>query len=173
MIFHDFEVFKYDWLVCIIDTDRRVAYSIVNDANKLKEVYEANSSNIWVGFNNRHYDQYILKGILLGMDPKKINDQIIIEEKEGWKISRAFNDIPLISYDVMPNPPKGLKLLEGFMGSDIRETDVPFNLDRHLTDAEIQQTIKDCMHDVEQTYKVFLQTTDVFNAMLGIVKASQ
>ena len=31
--------------------------------------------------NNRHYDQYIMKGILLRMNPKRINDWIIVEKK--------------------------------------------------------------------------------------------
>lgn len=30
----------------------------------------------------------------------------------------------MINYDVMPNPPVGLKTLEGFLGSNIKETDV-------------------------------------------------
>lgn len=171
IIFYDFEVFKYDWLAVFIDMSKKKEYVIVNDPDALKKLYEEHICDIWVGFNNRHYDQYIMKGILLGMDPKKINDWIIVQRQEGWAFSRAFNTLPMINYDVMPNPPIGLKTLEGFMGSNIKETDVPFDLDRKLTDEEIQQTIFYCRHDVEETIKVFLETYDVFEAMLGIVKA--
>ena len=171
IIFYDFEVFKEDWLAVFIDVTCRKEYVIVNDPDKLKTLYEANIKDIWVGFNNRHYDQYIMKGILLGMNPKRINDWIILEEREGWQFSRAFNRVPMINYDVMPNPPIGLKTMEGFLGSNIKETGVPFDINRKLTKAEIEETIKYCRHDVEQTIKIFLEKIDEFNAMHGIVQA--
>lgn len=37
------------------------------------------------------------------------------------------------------------------MGNDIKETSVPFSIDRKLTDEEIAETVKYCKHDVEQT----------------------
>ena len=171
MIFYDFEVFKHDWLVVCVDMAKKTEQVIINAPDELKALYEANTSNIWVGFNNRHYDQYIMKGILLGLDPKKINDWIIVENREGWQYSKAFNKLPMINYDVMPNPPIGLKTLEGFLGSNIKETEVPFDIDRPLTQQEIEQTVFYCRHDVEETIKVFMQTVDVFEAMHGIIQA--
>ena len=171
MIFYDFEVFKEDWLAVFIDVTRKTEQVIVNNPDELKALYEANTSNIWVGFNNRHYDQYIMKGILLGMNPKRINDWIILEKREGWQFSSVFNKVPLTNYDVMPNPPVGLKTMEGFLGSNIKETGVPFDINRKLTKAEIEETIKYCRHDVEQTIKIFLEKIDEFNAMHGIVQA--
>lgn len=171
MIFYDFEVFKEDWLAVFIDVTRKIEQVIVNNPDELKALYEANTSNIWVGFNNRHYDQYIMKGILLGMNPKRINDWIILEKREGWQFSSVFNKVPMTNYDVMPNPPVGLKTMEGFLGSNIKETGVPFDINRKLTKAEIEETIKYCRHDVEQTIKIFLEKIDEFNAMHGIVQA--
>ena len=171
MIFYDFEVFKEDWLAVFIDVTRKTEQVIVNNPDELKALYEANTSNIWVGFNNRHYDQYIMKGILLGMNPKRINDWIILEKREGWQFSSVFNKVPMTNYDVMPNPPVGLKTMEGFLGSNIKETGVPFDINRKLTKAEIEETIKYCRHDVEQTIKIFLEKIDEFNAMHGIVQA--
>lgn len=171
MIFYDFEVFKEDWLAVFIDVTRKTEQVIVNNPDELKALYEANNKDIWVGFNNRHYDQYIMKGILLGLDPKRINDFIILEGREGWQFSSVFNKVQMINYDVMPNPPVGLKTMEGFLGSNIKETGVPFDINRKLTKAEIEETIKYCRHDVEQTIKVFLEKIDEFNAMHGIVKA--
>lgn len=171
MIFYDFEVFKHDWLAVFIDVTRKTEQVIVNNPDELKALYEANTSDIWVGFNNRHYDQYIMKGILLGLDPKRINDWIIVQKREGWQFSSVFNKIPMTNYDVMPNPPVGLKTMEGFLGSNIKETGVPFDINRKLTKAEIEETIKYCRHDVEQTIKVFLEKIDEFNAMHGIVQA--
>jgi DNA polymerase len=171
VIFYDFEVFKEDWLAVFIDVTRKTEQVIVNNPDELKALYEANTSNIWVGFNNRHYDQYIMKGILLGMNPKRINDWIILEKREGWQFSSVFNKVPMTNYDVMPNPPVGLKTMEGFLGSNIKETGVPFDINRKLTKAEIEETIKYCRHDVEQTIKIFLEKIDEFNAMHGIVQA--
>ena len=171
MIFLDFEVFKYDWLAVFIDVTRQKETVIVNDPEKLKQLYEANCKDIWVGYNIKHYDQYIFKGILLEMNPKEINDWIIVQKQEGWQFSRAFSQVQMNLYDVMPNPPIGLKTLEGFLGSNIKETEVPFDIDRKLTAKEIEQTIFYCRHDVEQAIEVFLQKIDDFNAMYGIVQA--
>lgn len=171
IIFYDFEVFKYDWLIVAIHMTEQKEYVIVNNPYELQALYEANKHDIWIGFNNRHYDQYIFKGILCGLDPKKINDWIIVEGKEGWQFSSLFNKIPMINYDVMPNPPIGLKTLEGFLGSNIKETEVPFDIDRLLTPKEIEQTTFYCRHDVEQAIEVFTQKVDDFNAMHGIIQA--
>lgn len=170
MIFYDFEVFKYDWLVVFIDTDTRRKFPIVNDPEALKKLYEANKNNIWVGFNNNHYDKYIFKGILLGMDPKKINDRIIIDGLDGWQICRDFNKIPMINYDVFTSKSFGLKTLEGFMGNNIKETSAPFNLNRKLTQKEIEETIKYCTSDVENTAEIFMENIDTFNAFMDLIK---
>ena len=170
MIFYDFEVFLHDWLVVLIDPSKKQVTEIVNDPEHLSRFYEENKNDIWVGFNSRYYDQYILKGILLGMDPKKINDWIIVKEKEGWKFSSLFRNISLNNYDVMTGVDRGLKWFEGSMGSMIKESSVDFNTQRKLTDAEIKETLKYCRHDVEETIKVFLQRIDDFNAHMGLVK---
>lgn len=170
MIFFDFEVFKYDWLAVFIDMTNQEKHVIVNDKKALTDLYNRNVKNIWVGFNIKHYDQYIMKGIMLGMDPKYINDQIIIHEKEGWSLSREFSKIPMIMYDVFGSRGFGLKTLEGFMGSNIKETDVDFRIDRKLTQKEIEMSIQYCTHDVEETIKVFMERINDFNSQYDLVK---
>ena len=83
MLFYDFEVFQYDWLVVVKDTDTEKTHTIINDPEALKKLFSLNQENIWIGYNSKHYDQYILKGILLDFDPKEINDFIIVK-KEAW-----------------------------------------------------------------------------------------
>lgn len=127
---------------------------------------------IWAGYNSRNYDQYILKAILCGFDPKPVNDWIIAEDKPGYRYSSLFREYPLINYDVMPNPPISLKALEAFMGHSIKETSVPFDIDRPLTEAELAETVKYCRHDVEQTVEVWLRRKeDEFDAQMSLVKA--
>jgi len=170
LLFYDFEVFKYDWLVVIIDPINNIKTVIHNNVGQLRSFYEQNKDNIWIGFNSRSYDQYILKGILLDMDPYLINDHLIRQDKPGWQYSNAFNKIQLYNYDVYKGlTDYGLKTLECFMGNDIRETTVPFNIDRPLTKEELEQTIYYCTHDVEQTIEVFKIRKDEFETHLGLI----
>ena len=170
LLFYDFEVFKYDWLVVVMDMTAKKTHVIINSPEELEALYKANIKEIWVGFNSRHYDQYILKAILCGFDPKKVNDYIITKGNPGWKFSSLFRQFPLWNYDVMLNTDVGLKSFEGFMGNDINETSVPFNIDRKLTPEEIAETVKYCKHDVEQTVQVFLKRTEEFNTMMYFIK---
>ena len=73
MIFYDFEVFRYDWLVVVGDGEEGQQAAIINDPIKLKAFYERHREDIWVGYNSRRYDQYILKALLLDMDPYKLS----------------------------------------------------------------------------------------------------
>lgn len=168
--FYDFEVFKYDWLVVIINPIEKTITKIVNDPQALKDYFEAHCNEIWIGYNNCRYDQYIMKAILLGMDPKEVNDWIIVDNKPGWQYSSLFNKITMINFDTMLRTDTGLKSLEAFMGNDIRETSVPFNINRRLTKKEIEQTSFYCNHDVEQTIEVWLARKAEFDAAMGLVK---
>ena len=170
MLFYDFEVFKYDWLVVVMDMTAKKTHVIINSPEQLEALYKANMKEIWCGFNSRHYDQYILKAILCGFDPKKVNDYIIVKGNPGWKFSSLFRNFPLWNYDVMLGTDVGLKSFEGFMGNNIKETSVPFNIDRKLTEEEIAETVKYCKHDVEQTIQVFLKRTEEFNTMMYFIK---
>lgn len=170
MIFYDFEVFLHDWLVVLIDPSKKQITEIVNDPDHLQQFYEENKNDIWVGYNNNHYDQYILKAILLGMDPKKVNDWIIEKKKKGYKYSSLFRTIPMNNYDVKTRTDRGLKFYEGCMGSMIKESSVDFKLKRKLTEAEIQETLKYCRHDVEETIKVFLNKIDDFNTIMYFIR---
>lgn len=169
MIFYDFEVFRYNWLVVAIDPKKPKPYVIWDDPEALKKLYEKYKNDIWVGFNSRHYDQYILKGILCGFDAWKINDFIINQNKPGWSFSSLLRKIFLINYDVAPLN-NSLKQLEGFQGHSIHESDVDFKIDRPLTEAEKADTVKYCTNDVEETINVFAANIDDFNALLWLVK---
>lgn len=155
----------------IINPFEKTETIIVDDKDKLQAYYDTYKNDIFVGYNIRHYDQWIFKSILCGFDPKVVNDYIIVDGKDGWRFSSLLNQIPLITYDVMARVDGGLKSLEGFMGNNIKETSVSFNLDRSLTPEEIDETIQYCRHDVQQTIEVFLRRKDTFDARLGLIKA--
>ena len=171
MIFFDAEVFRYDWLFVFMDTDTQKTTVIVNDRDELKQFYEQNKTNVWVGFNCRHYDQYIFKAILCDFDPYEVSQWIIAGKQGGWGYSGAFRKIPFYTFDVMTDRYHGLKQLEGFMGNDIRESEVPFDIDRKLTAEELASVTKYCRHDVEQTIEVFLNRIEEFESQMSLIKA--
>ena len=169
--FYDFEVFKHDWMVVVINPVTHDERVIINDADALTALYEGHKREIWVGYNNLHYDQFIFKGILCGFDPKAINDFIIAEGHKGWQYSSLLRKVYMVNYDVFhPRTDRGLKTHEAYLGNDICETTVPFDIDRKLTEAEIAETVKYCRHDVEQTIEVFMQRKSEFDARMDLLK---
>lgn len=167
---YDFEVFKYDWCVVIVDLMAKKRFEFVNDREGLVDFYNNHLNYVWCGFNNKNYDDYILKAILHGYNPKEMNDFIIAEDKSGWQFDGALRQYKLISYDVFLKGAGSLKKLEAFMGDDIRETEVPFDIDRPLTEEEIEQTLFYCRHDVSETIKVMAKRKEEFFAIWGLIK---
>lgn len=170
MLFYDFEVFKYDWWVVAIDMINKKEHVIINDDSELEKLYQQNINNIWIGYNNKWYDQYIKKAILCGFNLKEVNDFIIEKGNDGYKFSSIFRNIPTIEYDVMLNNDRGLKSLEGFMGHNIKETSTPFDTPRKLTQKEIKEGVEYCRHDVHETIEVFMKRIDEFNTMMFFIK---
>ena len=168
MLFYDFEVFKHDWLVVIVNTETKTEVVIENDLEKFIDFYNENKNNIWVGYNSRHYDQYIVKGIVCGFTPQEVNDWIIMQRKAGWQFSRAFFKVKFYNFDIM-NGFHSLKQLEAFMGHDIRETTVPFDIDRKLIRKELNEVIFYCRHDVNETIEVFMNRIEEFQSHLQLI----
>lgn len=81
LVFYDFEVFKYDWLVVLINPIEQTEDIIVNDKGRLEQYYQKHKNEIWIGYNSRNYDQYILKGILCDFNPYDVSKYIIEEKK--------------------------------------------------------------------------------------------
>lgn len=170
MLIYDFEVFKHDWLVVIADLKNKTFIEIVNDKDLLSKFYTDHQYDIWAGFNNKNYDQYILKALLTGHDPFKVSQFIIADSGLGFNYSDDLKKINVYSYDIYNNLVHGLKFYEGSMGDSIEESNVPFDLDRKLTDSEIEDVLKYCRHDVEETVKVFFKKKEDFLAQCGLIK---
>lgn len=166
----DFEVFRYDWLFVALDFESETYTIIENDRDKMIEFYNNNINNIWVGYNCKNYDKYILQAIINGVNPKVINDYIITNGGNGWELFRERLDINLYDCMIMG---KSLKQLESYFGVDIRETEIDFNIDRPMTDKERASNIEYCKSDVYNTAKVFAYNIDDFNAQIGLIKLSK
>ena len=168
ILIFDFEVFQYDWLFVVMDLETQDYTIIENDRDKMIEFYNDNINNIWVGYNCKNYDKYILQAIINGVNPKLVNDHII-NGGNGWELFRDRLDINL--YDTMIMG-KSLKQLESYFGVDIRESEIDFNLDRPLTDTERASNIKYCKSDVYNTALVFMHNKQEFEAQIGLIKLS-
>lgn len=167
-IFFDFEVFKYFWCVTFIDVIKNKKTVIVNDRKGLMKFYVQEKGKLYIAYNNRNYDNFIYKGILLGMNPKEINDKIIYDGLKGFQISDKFKDIELYAFDeYMLN--KSLKLCESFLKRSIVESSVPFDLDRPLTEDEINETLHYNEEDVLSLIEVFRKNPYTYEAHMGLI----
>lgn len=157
-------------MLVIIDYDTKKGKVIVDDEDLLRKYYTLFKDDVWIGYNSRGYDQYILKGILLGYDPYYINEQIINNGKKGHEVVKQGWKIPLNNFDISTGF-HSLKQLEGFMGSKIKESSVPFDIDRPLTQEEIKEVIAYCTHDVKETINVFDNLIEEFESQLALIEA--
>ena len=169
---YDFEVYsKINWFcVTFINyEDRNKEVVIVNDRAKLIEFYNSHKDDIFISYNGRQYDTGIFKGILDGMNVGYVNDKLIKEGKKPFQVVKNAKKYPLNDYDTILKD-KSLKQLEAFMGDDIRETEVDFNIDRPLTEEEIKQTLYYNHHDVIEVLRVLDYCWDDFEGQLDIIE---
>ena len=169
---YDFECYSRIswWCVTFINyKDRNNIITIINNRQLLIQFYELHKDEIFVSYNGRQYDTGIFKGILDGMNVGYVNDKLIKEGKKPFQVVKNHKNYPLNDYDAILKD-KSLKQLEAFMGDDIRETEVDFNIDRPLTEAEIEQTKIYNIHDVSELLKVLDACWNDFEGQLDIIE---
>lgn len=157
----DTEVFAHDNLVVFKDYDTKQRTIYCNDNDGVHEYFDSHEGAIFVGANIKHYDIFILKAMYNDFSPeeiKQLNDYIIEFGGNGWEyppLRECFFNLNIFDlFDDMQQG-LGLKSIEAHLGMDIEETQVDFNLDRRLTQEEIELTIKYCSYDVDATEKLF------------------
>ena len=173
LVVYDCEVFKFDWLVVFKDHESGQYTVIHNDNEALKACISEDC--IYVGFNSKHYDQFIIKAIWLGCNPQEIKElnDFIIGGGQGWEYPLmrenylAFNNV-----DMMDDVQRGLSLkaIEGHLNMNIQETEVSFDLDRPLTEDELSLTTHYCMHDVDTTEELMIIRRDYLKTKLNLGK---
>lgn len=155
----DCEVFAHDWLFVFKEVATGEYTVIWNDNDEVLAFMERNP--YLGGFNNKHYDNHILKAVMCGFTPeqvKEINDLIIVHELNGWDIPalreyRVYFD----SFDLKDDCQDGISLkgIEAHLGIPIEETEVDFNVDHVLSESEKAQTTYYCKYDVDATEILF------------------
>jgi len=173
LIVYDVEVFCEDWLVIFKDIETGKYTCVHNDNEELKECISEDC--IYIGFNSKHYDQFIIKAICCGFTPqevKQVND-FIIGGGQGWECPMLrdfffrFNNV-----DIKDDMQMGLSLkaIEGHLGLSVEESTVPFDIDRPLTKEELKETAKYCIHDVDTTEKLVVLRKDYLKNKIHIGK---
>lgn len=150
IVTYDVEVFRFDWLVTFKDKESGQFTCIWNDNEALKACLD--DDTIYIGFNSKHYDTYIIKAIAGGLsnaEIKQVNDFII--GGQGWQCPLLDFYFKFNNVDIRDDTQMGLSLkaIEGHLGISVKESSVPFDIDRPLTPEEKAETEFYCKHDVD------------------------
>lgn len=152
LLFYDIEIFKMDALVVFKDIEKKVIRIFHND---FTDLFELVKSHTLVGYNNYHYDDKILTGMINGYTVyqlKQLNDRII----SGEKVQNVHSAITSLDCFQQIDPTKpGLKKIEGNMGRMILESSVDFTIGRKLTDEELKEVLDYCAYDVDTTIDIY------------------
>ena len=176
IIVYDIEVFKYDWIVVFYDVSKN-QWFVFHNVNDAVRDFVIQPGIILCGYNNKHYDNHIVKAICCGAPPelvKQINDFIIVEERNGWdhyflRQNRFWFD----SFDLMDDTQVGtsLKSIEAHSFVNIEESEVDFQIDRPLTPEELEKTIHYCKWDVLNTARLLTLRKGYLDAKLDVGRA--
>ena len=168
-IFFDWEVLPYFWCVTFYDVMNYKKTVIVNDRKSLLKFYAKTKDELYFGYNNRNYDNFIYKGILLGMNPKEINDKIVYEGLKGFQITDKFKDIQLYAFDcyVLNH---SLKQFESFLRRKIFESTIPFDYDKPLNMEQIEEILDYNDYDVDSTVISFMKNPYTYDAHMGLIE---
>ena len=159
---YDLEIFKDDWIAVFKRPEENSQYIVIhNDNNRLREFLNSQEKIILGGFNNKHYDNWILLTMLLGGDNTQVkrHNDFIINGGNAWEFPFIqFQKLPFNSFDLkddIADPGISLKAIEGNLNLPIVESSVPFDIDRKLTPAELDEVIKYCKYDVDSTILLY------------------
>jgi hypothetical protein len=158
---YDIEVFSDDWIVVFRNPDADNNHIVIHNDNYHLKAFLEQPDIVLGGFNNKHYDDWVLMTMLNGgsnIEVKKHND-FIINGDNAWEFPFiSFQKRPFKSFDLrddIADQGISLKAIEGNLGLPIVESSVPFNIDRKLTDKELDEVIKYCKYDVDSTVKLY------------------
>ena len=167
---YDIEVFKKDNLFVFRDYFTKEWTVIHNDLKALRKFYLANRDSLFVGYNSSSYDSNVMRAYLQGKNPIHVSKAIIESDDRGL-VYKMFDTkkTPLFGMDLyQDNRGFSLKEHSAFMGINIKETEVDFDLDRELTEEEQVLNELYCKNDVLATEKRFEQNIGMLVAKAAI-----
>ena len=159
---YDIEVYAYDWIVVFRNPDAENNHIVIHNDNYRLRAFLDQPDIVIGGFNNKHYDDYVVLTMLLGgsnIEVKRHNDWIITEKKEPWAFPFVqFKRKPFRSFDLkddISDKNLSLKAIEGNLKLPIVECSIPFDLERPLAPEELDEVIRYCKNDVDATVKLY------------------
>ena len=167
---YDIEVFKHDNLFVFRDYFTKEWTVIENDLNALRSFYLENRDSLFIGYNSASYDNNVLRATLQGKNPYHVSKAIIESDDRGL-VYKMFDTkkTPVFGMDLyQDNRGFSLKEHSAFMGINIKETEVDFDIDRQLTEDERVLNELYCKNDVLATEKRFEQNIGMLVAKATI-----
>lgn len=159
---YDIEVFAYDWVVVFRNPEAENNHIVIHNDNYHLRAFLDQPDIIIGGFNNKHYDDWIVLTMLLGgsnIEVKRHNEWIIKKKGDPWAFPFIqFKKKPFRSFDLkddIADKNISLKAIEGNLKLPIVESSVPFDIDRPLTPEELEEVIRYCKNDVDATVKLY------------------
>ena len=136
------------------------------------------------GYNSDKFDKILSHGVLIKAlrtesDLYKCSNSLISAQDNDAPLFQVLNKLgiidyytsPVLSYDLLGDGAFfSLKQLEGFLGMDIVESVVPFDLDRPLTEEEKRDVEKYNRADLYGTLERFKQRKNSFKTKMLLVK---
>lgn len=174
---YDTEVFAHDFFVGFKDRETGERYRFHNDNEGVRNFIDENC--VCCGFNTKNYDQYIIKAICAGFSPeevKSVNDWCI-SGNQGWQhpwlqgVWCNCNNVDItmdMQRDKKGRLTQSLKVIEGHLFLPIVECDVSFELDRPLTQDEIQKVFDYNDVDIDSTEKITELRKDYLRTKLNL-----
>ena len=166
LLFYDIEVTAFDSLVVFLNRNKEeVAHfwnnrdrKTTDDPSGFEDIPDLIRDKTLVGYNNYFYDDNILTVMMNSATSmpnfiKATNDKIISGERFSGRKSPLIRSLDTMQQIDVSHP--SLKQIEGNMGISIVESSVDFNIGRPLTDAEREEMLFYCRHDVAATVDIY------------------
>lgn len=166
LLFYDIEVTAFDSLVVFLNRNKEEVAHFWNnrdrktteDPSGFEDIPDLIRDKTLVGYNNYFYDDNILTVMMNSATSmpgfiKATNDKIISGERFSGRKSPLIRSLDTMQQIDVSHP--SLKQIEGNMGISIVESSVDFNIGRPLTDAEREEMLYYCRHDVAATVDIF------------------
>lgn len=166
LLFYDIEVTAFDSLVVFLNRNKEEVAHFWNnrdrktteDPSGFEDIPDLIRDKTLVGYNNYFYDDNILTVMMnfatsIPEFIKATSDRIISGERFSGRKSPLIRSLDTMQQIDVSHP--SLKQIEGNMGISIVESSVDFNIGRPLTDAEREEMLYYCRHDVAATVDIF------------------
>ena len=167
----------------MLDTETNEIHQMWS-VDEIREFIQSNLSEVWVGYNSENYDKILAHGMLTSKitTPERaydVSNAIIKSQDNDTPLFQTLNKLgitdyyqsKILMYDLLGDGAFfSLKQLEGFLGMDIVESVVPFDLDRPLTDDEKEEVAKYNRADLYGTLERFKQRKNTFKTKMLLVK---